>query len=139
MPGAETTFAFVTEAEVRRLCGRATYARADALQRGEHVLSATAGDALSGRVRGTWHRVDEVSVQVTAGKPVVTCTCGAGGFCRHAGALLLHWARRPQTFARPAPAGAPAQPGWHEEEDDEEQDAEASTTSQASPGAAEQS
>src|SRR3954468_17609609 len=107
MSGPEPTFAFVTEAEVRRLCGRATYARADALQREDHVLAAAAGEALSGRVRGRWHRVDEVAVRVASGKPGVTCTCGAGGFCRHAGALLLHWARRPQAFAHPEPAGAP--------------------------------
>jgi hypothetical protein len=94
------------ESDVQRLCGPTDYGRADALQRGGHVQapSLTDGITLRGRVRGTWRRVDEVSVTVASGRLAPRCTCGAEtGLCRHAGALLLHWLRDRAAFDAPQP------------------------------------
>ncbi|HET7035862.1 MAG TPA: helicase-associated domain-containing protein [Thermomicrobiaceae bacterium] len=83
-----------TEADVRRLCGPGVFERADRLQRAGHVLGPTYdGATLSADVRGTWRRVDHTSVGTRAGQLAPSCDCGAGGFCQHAGALLLQWLR----------------------------------------------
>jgi hypothetical protein len=93
------------EADVRHLCGGA-FARADALQRAGHVIQpAVKGTALAGQVRGTWRRIDTVSIDAPGtqiARLTPQCTCGLsrpGAFCRHAGALLLHWVRAAGTFA----------------------------------------
>jgi len=89
----------VDEAAVRRLCGSAFF-QADAFQRAGHVLGPALGPhGLTGRVRGTWRRIDPVSVQVRGGKLLPECGRDGAGFCRHAGALLLHWLREPSAVA----------------------------------------
>lgn len=99
------------EGEVRRWCGPERFARADALQRGGHVeRPAVSGPvSLQGVVRGIWRRRDAVSVGMQGRDLGATCSCAANGPCAHVGALLLHWLRAPQAFARPATtdAGAP--------------------------------
>ena len=92
------------EDAVRRLCGPATFARADALQRAGHVLGPkTGGDGLTANVRGTWRRIDQVTILARTGRLFPTCARDGAGFCRHAGALLLHWLREPSSFATTAP------------------------------------
>ena len=93
----------IDEPAVRRLCGEAVFAAAAALERAGHVRDATlARDKLSASVRGTWRRVDRASVAVRAGRLSAHCTCAFGAtpaaFCRHAGALLLHWVRDRASF-----------------------------------------
>lgn len=78
--------------------------RGDAWQRTGHVGNPTIyTDGLSADVRGTWHQVERVTVQADAKGIHTNCTCGAGEYCRHAAALLLHWVRAPQSFADLAP------------------------------------
>ena len=92
----------VDEDLVRRHCGRATFARADALQREGHVF-AVHGDqeGLTARVRGTWQRVDDVTVQNRAGRLQLICSRDGVGYCRHTGAVLLHLVRNPSSFRTP--------------------------------------
>ena len=96
----------LTEADVRRLCRPAIFARAQALQRAGYVLKAAAtAQTRRGTVRGTWRRLDDVVVRPHAAQPGqgrgfdVRCSCGKPGFCEHAGALLLHWVRESDAFA----------------------------------------
>src|SRR6266545_398591 len=87
------------EAEVRHLCGPASYARATALQAAGHVVRPQMNDlALSADVRGTWRRIDHVRVEAERSQFVATCSCGTAGLCGHAGALLLQWLRAPDSF-----------------------------------------
>ncbi|MBI3972008.1 MAG: hypothetical protein HY332_12020, partial [Chloroflexi bacterium] len=89
----------VDEGDVRRLCGDPTYARADALQKGGHVVEPLVNpNTLRAAVRGTWHRVDLPVVGTRGNRPTSRCTCGLPGFCRHVGALLLQWIRLPSSF-----------------------------------------
>lgn len=86
------------ETELRRLCGEATFSRADLLQRAGHVLDPTInGSTLRGTVRGTWRRVDQVAVS-GSGRLTLECTCNASGLCTHVAALLLHWVRDQSSF-----------------------------------------
>ena len=87
------------EAEVRHLCGPASYARATAFQAAGHVVRPRMNDvALSADVRGTWRRIDHVQVEADRSQFVATCSCGTPGLCSHAGALLLQWLRAPDSF-----------------------------------------
>ncbi|MBX3069953.1 MAG: helicase-associated domain-containing protein [Thermomicrobiales bacterium] len=89
----------IDEDVLRRLCGPATFARADAMERGGHVLLATLQtDALTGTVRGVWRRADKVSITARARKMSPNCTRHGTGYCCHVGALLLHWLRSPSVF-----------------------------------------
>jgi hypothetical protein len=89
------------EAEVRRLCGPARYARATALQATGHVVRPRRSDLMwSAEVRGTWRRMDRAQVETDGSQLVASCSCGTPGFCSHAGALLLQWLRAPDTFER---------------------------------------
>jgi hypothetical protein len=54
--------------------------------------------AWSAEVRGTWRRIDQVQVEATRSHLVTSCSCGTAGLCSHAGAVLLHWLRRPDSF-----------------------------------------
>jgi hypothetical protein len=97
----------IDEDAVRRLCGSAVFAQADALQRAGHVLAPKIGEnVLVANVRGTWNRIDEVAIRVQAGRFHPECTRDGAAFCRHVGALLLHWVRAPETFALVTPATA---------------------------------
>jgi hypothetical protein len=87
------------EAEVRRLCGPARYARATALQAAGHVIRPRRSElVLAAEVRGTWLRIDHAQVEADKNQLVAACSCGTTGFCRHAGALLLQWLRVPDSF-----------------------------------------
>ena len=91
------------EAEVRHLCGPASYARATALQAAGHVVRPQMNNlalTLSADVRGTWRRIDHVQVEADKSQFVATCSCGIPGLCGHAGALLLQWLRAPDSFER---------------------------------------
>jgi len=91
------------EAEVRHLCGPASYARATALQAAGHVVRLRMNNlalTLSADVRGTWRRIDHVQVEADKSQFVATCSCGIPGLCGHAGALLLQWLRAPDSFER---------------------------------------
>jgi hypothetical protein len=89
----------LTEAEVRHLCGPASYARATALQAAGHVVRPRLSDiTLSSDVRGTWRRIDHAQVEADKSQFVAACSCGTPGFCGHAGALLLQWLRAPDSF-----------------------------------------
>src|SRR6266851_338612 len=89
------------EAEVRHLCGPASYARATALQAAGHVVRPQMNNlALSADVRGTWRRSDHVQVETDKSQFVATCSCGIPGLCGHAGALLLQWLHAPDSFER---------------------------------------
>ena len=88
------------EGDVRLLCGPARFARAAELQEAGHVIVAGIEEgALRGIVRGTWQRQDDVRISIRGSDLVPLCTCRSGGFCRHAGALLLHWLRRQDAFS----------------------------------------
>lgn len=90
----------VNEDTVRRLCGAAVYDEADKLQRDGHVLSPRLGEhGPEASVRGTWRRVDHVTVRVRAGRLLPTCARDGNGFCRHVGALLLQCLRQPRSLA----------------------------------------
>jgi hypothetical protein len=94
----------IDEDAVRRLCGPAVFAQADALQRAGHVLGPKIGEnILRSDVRGTWNRIDEVVIQVQAGRFHPECTRDGAIFCRHVGALLLQWVRNPAAFAEILP------------------------------------
>lgn len=93
-----------SEADVRRLCGAAAFKWGDSWQREGHLLNPTLGrESLSSEVGGTWRRVDLVTAAAAAGKIRTSCSCGAGEYCRHAAALLLHWLRDPASFAAHSP------------------------------------
>lgn len=99
------------EAEVRRLAGAVAFARADAWQRAGHLRQPVVrSGVLSGTVRGTWQRADDVQVTAPAGRLQSSCTCEQPTLCVHAATLLLHWLRQPATFvpARPSPHAAPS-------------------------------
>ncbi|HEX5414687.1 MAG TPA: hypothetical protein VFZ25_03410, partial [Chloroflexota bacterium] len=97
------TFAQLTEADLRHACGPAVFAEAERLEESGHVVdSGLEEEVLVGRVRGTWRRVEEVRVGAQGARLAPACTCGAGGFCRHVGALLLDWIRHRAEFAPPA-------------------------------------
>src|SRR5260370_19979894 len=110
------------EAEVRHLCGAGSYARAAAFQRAGHVVRPRLSDTtLSADVRGTWRRIDHAQVEVDKSQLVATCSCGTPGFCGHAGALLLHWLRAPDsvegvpgTRSTESPSSLAAQPATPE-------------------------
>lgn len=86
----------VDEETVRRLCGDAVYAEADTFQRTAHVLSPKLGEhGPEASIRGTWRRVDHVSVQIKAGRLLPACTRDGDVFCRHVCALLLQCLRDP--------------------------------------------
>lgn len=88
------------EPEVRVLCMGAAFSRGDAWQRAGHVGNPVVyTDGLSADVRGTWRQVERVTVNADAKGLHTNCTCGAGEYCRHAAALLLHWVRAAQSFA----------------------------------------
>ncbi|MDQ3548164.1 MAG: helicase-associated domain-containing protein [Chloroflexota bacterium] len=87
---------FYDEDDVRRSCGLTVFAQADALQRAGHVSGVQrTADALTGNVRGTWRRVDQVTIQTRGNRLQPECARHGAVFCRHAGALLLHWLREP--------------------------------------------
>ncbi len=87
---------FYDEDDVRRLCGLTVFALADMMQRAGHVSSAErTSDTLSGDVRGTWRRVDRVTIQTKGNRLQPECARHGAGFCQHTGALLLHWLREP--------------------------------------------
>jgi|GEM_PF-6607574 len=95
----DVPFIQVTDADVRHACGPQTFARADALEVAGHVGEPRYDvGAITGRVRGTWRRVEEVRVDTQGLRLLPACSCGAGGFCRHVGALLLHWLRHRSAF-----------------------------------------
>ncbi len=50
-------------------------------------------------MRGVWQRLDRVVIQIRGVRLLPTCTRDGAAFCQHAGALLLHWLRQPNTFA----------------------------------------
>ena len=101
-----TTFDRLAEADVRHSCGPRVFAQADQLERTGHIMQAGASEdyALVGQVRGTWRRVEDVKIGASGARLTPACTCGTGGFCRHVGALLLHWVRHPRDFAPGSPA-----------------------------------
>ena len=49
-------------------------------------------------MRGIWRRVDHIAIPARAGKLYPTCTRHGAGYCRHVGALLLHWVRSSESF-----------------------------------------
>ncbi len=88
---------------VRRLCGEATFIRADAMERVGHVFGAELHtDMLIGQVRGTWRRIDQIVIPARARKMSPTCSRHGDGYCHHVGALLLHWVRSPGAFGPPS-------------------------------------
>ncbi len=97
----------VDEETVRRLCGAAVYAEADTLQRNAHVLSPKLGEhGPESSVRGTWRRVDHVTVNIRVGRLLPACTRDGDVFCRHVGALLLQCLRDPNSLtAHERPGG----------------------------------
>ena len=101
-----TTFDRLSEADVRHSCGPRVFAQADQLERTGHIVRAGASEdyALVGQVRGTWRRVEDVKIGASGARLAPACTCGTGGFCRHVGALLLHWVRHSRDFAPVSPA-----------------------------------
>ena len=114
-----TPFAVLySEPDIRRLCGDLVFARADALEHGGHVIDPLCdGPSLRATVRGTWRRVDRVAVSGQGNGLAAECTCGAGGFCRHAGALALHWLRARSSFTevdRQEAAPGPLEGRWDE-------------------------
>lgn len=90
----------VDEEAVRRLCGAGVLAEAEKLWRDGHVLSPKLGEhGPEASVRGTWRRVDHVTVQIRAGRLGPNCTRDGDVFCRHVGALLLQCLRNPGSLA----------------------------------------
>lgn len=84
------------EATVRRLCGPAVFARADAIQRDGDVLGPTDdGDLLRVRVRGTWTQIVDVTLSIRGNRVQPTCSRDGDVFCRHSGALMLEVLRNP--------------------------------------------
>jgi hypothetical protein len=106
------------ENTVRHLCGAGAFAKADRLQRDGRVLSPTLIEGgLEASVRGTWRRVDEVRVIFRGGRLLPACTRDGNTFCRHVGAMLLQYARKPGTFTVNEPAddqgdGSSQETGW---------------------------
>ena len=95
------------EPDVRRFCGRARFEQATHLEQAGHVLDPVVGEnTLAARVVGTWRREFAVSIVARGVDLLPSCSCGAGGFCRHAGAVLLHCLRSPSTFVAKAPGRA---------------------------------
>lgn len=88
----------LTETDLRHLCG-AAFDRASSLQRDGHVISpAFDSNGLTATVRGVWRRLNQVRVGVKGTTPQPECSCGAGGYCPHVGAVLLAWARDRAAF-----------------------------------------
>ncbi|TAK35401.1 MAG: hypothetical protein EPO21_06005 [Chloroflexota bacterium] len=90
----------IDEAQLRQLLGERTFARAQALQRDQHVFDTIFQEAtLRGSVVGTWRRIYQVAASNQAGKLAPSCSCGTPGFCQHVGAMLLQWVRDRASFA----------------------------------------
>jgi hypothetical protein len=75
----------------------------DYLARGRVLEWWQEGDALVGRVLGSYGHVYETRVWLLGDEPEAACTCPYGDFCKHAVALALAAAREEGGTARPAP------------------------------------
>lgn len=107
--GSGFTISF-DEPDVRRFCGRARFEQATHLEQSGHVFDPVVNEnTLVARVLGTWRREFAVTIVARGVELLPSCSCGAGGFCRHAGAVLLHWLRAPSAFIadEPEPAALP--------------------------------
>lgn len=64
------------------------------------IVPAVVEGDLVATVRGVWQRMDQV--RITRGPLLkVECSCGAGGYCQHVGAVVLQWIRDRSSFVDP--------------------------------------
>jgi uncharacterized Zn finger protein len=92
----------LTESDIRRWVGEASFERGQRYFRQGHILNPRRqGDALKARCLGS--RPQPYHVEVTLGREGIAsgeCSCpvGGGGRCKHATALLLTWLHEPDAF-----------------------------------------
>ena len=92
----------LTESDVRRWTGEASFERGERYFRTGHILDPRLqGDTLKARCLGS--RPGAYHVEVTLGQQGIVsgnCSCpvGGGGHCKHAAALLLTWVHQPDAF-----------------------------------------
>ena len=92
----------LTESDVRRWSGEASFGRGERYFRTGHILDPRLqGDTLKARCLGS--RPGAYHVEVTLGQQGIisgNCSCpvGGGGHCKHAAALLLTWVHQPDAF-----------------------------------------
>ena len=92
----------LTEPDIRRWAGEASFGRGQHYFRQGHILDPRLqGDTLKARCLGS--RSQPYHVEVTLGPEGVfvgTCSCpvGGSGRCKHAAALLLTWLHQPDAF-----------------------------------------
>ena len=92
----------LTESDVRRWTGEASFGRGEGYFRSGHILDPRLqGNTLKARCLGS--RPGPYYVEVTLGREGIVsgdCSCpvGGGGHCKHAAALLLTWVHQPDAF-----------------------------------------
>jgi uncharacterized Zn finger protein len=92
----------LTESDVRRWIGEASFGRGEGYFRSGHILDPRLqGDTLKARCLGS--RPGPYYVEVTLGREGIVsgdCSCpvGDGGHCKHAAALLLTWVHERDAF-----------------------------------------
>ena len=92
----------LTESDVRRWTGEASFERGERYSRTGHILDPRLqGDTLKARCLGS--RPGAYHVEVILGQQGIVsgnCSCpvGGGGHCKHAAALLLTWMHQPDAF-----------------------------------------
>jgi len=92
----------LTESDVRRWTGEASFERGERYLSAGHILDPRLqGDTLKARCLGSHPAA--YHVEVTLGQQGIvsgTCSCpvGGGGHCKHAAALLLTWVHQPEAF-----------------------------------------
>src|SRR3990170_2528779 len=92
----------LTDEDVSRLCGSTVYQRGQRYYRNGAVLRPRIeGDVLRAEVQGSRSKPYKVSVTVAPDQIISSCDCPYGAeYCKHAGALLVAWAREPHSFVQ---------------------------------------
>lgn len=97
-----STFPRLTESDVRRWVGEASFGRGQRYFRQGHILNPRRqGDTLKARCLGSRPQPYQVEVTLGSGGVVAggcSCPVGGGGHCKHAAALLLTWLHEPDAF-----------------------------------------
>ncbi|MBN1485498.1 MAG: SWIM zinc finger family protein [Chloroflexia bacterium] len=93
-----------TETDIRRWCGEKSFARGQRYFKEARILNPRRqGTTLKARCLGSQPQPYYVEITLdlnTKGISSGDCSCpiGAGGYCKHAAALLLAWRHNPQAF-----------------------------------------
>ncbi|MFB0534839.1 MAG: SWIM zinc finger domain-containing protein [Anaerolineae bacterium] len=97
-----STFPRLSESDVRRWVGEASFGRGQRYFRQGNILNPRRqGDTLKARCLGSRPQPYQVEVTLGPGGIAVggsSCPVGGGGHCKHAAALLLAWLHEPDAF-----------------------------------------